>query len=154
MNYQSTPVSMWFDHRIVYRKSPIHGIGTFALDTIRAGEIIIWVTGGLVYTADDFKNKVIDFDGAMYNEAQLSDTVRIATPVSYHYYLNHSCEPNVVDLSRFPTWTQYVTLRDIQPNEELVATYYTPATLDVCVCGSSQCRWRKQDEGEAQSSMP
>src|SRR3954462_1241173 len=96
MNYRSEPVSMWFDRRIVYRKSPIHGTGTFALDEIQAGETLIWVTGGLVYTeTSNAGNR--QFDGTMYNGAILSDTLRIATPMSFHYYINHACEPNVVD---------------------------------------------------------
>jgi len=36
------PVTMWFDRRIVMRKSPIHGVGTFATDDIRAGETLIF----------------------------------------------------------------------------------------------------------------
>jgi SET domain-containing protein len=145
MNYRSEPVSMWFDRRIVYRKSPIHGIGTFALEDIQAGETLIWVTGGLVYTeAENAGNR--QFDGTMYNGEVLSDTLRIATPLAFHYYINHSCEPNVVDQSRHPTWTHYIALRDIHANEELTADYYTQSTLDVCLCGSPACRWLKPTE--------
>ncbi len=61
MTYRSVPVSMWFDRRIVYRKSSIHGIGTFALEDIQAGETLIWVTGGLVYTeAENAGNRQFD----------------------------------------------------------------------------------------------
>jgi hypothetical protein len=34
MNYQTEPLTMWFDRRLVMRASPIHGIGT--LSTTRA----------------------------------------------------------------------------------------------------------------------
>lgn len=146
MSYQTQPVTMWFDHRIVYRKSPIHGVGTFAIDTIRSGETLIWVTGGLVYRADDYHTGKLQFDGTMYNEAALSDTLRIATPVSYHYYINHSCEPNIIDQTRHPTWTHYIALRDIQADEELTADYYNETTLDVCLCGSSCCRWARNSQ--------
>jgi SET domain-containing protein len=146
MNYQSDPVTMWFDRRIVYRKSPIHGTGTFAIGDIRTGETLIWVTGGLLYTQADSDEENLPFDGTMYNEAILSDTLRIATPVSFHYYINHSCEPNVVDQSQYPTWTHYIALRDICADEELTADYYTEATLDVCACGSPQCRWKRRSE--------
>lgn len=139
---------MWFDHRIVYRPSPIHGTGTFAIDDILAGQPLIWVTGGLVYTAEDYHTGKIVFDGTMYNEARLSDTLHIATPVVFHYYINHSCEPNVVDQSRHPTVTHYVAMRDSRAGEELTADYYTPETLEVCACGSSQCRWKSQSDTE------
>jgi uncharacterized protein len=146
MQYQSQPVTMWFDHRIVYRRSSIHGTGTFAIDNIRAGEPLIWVAGGLVYTSEDYQAGRLVFDGTMYNEEKLSDTLRIATPVSFHYFINHSCEPNIVDQSRHPTCTHYIALCDIRADEELTADYYTEATLDRCMCGSPRCRWTKRTD--------
>ena len=50
MNFQSEPITMWFDRRLVLRKSPIHGIGTFATHDIDAGELLMLVTGGLILT--------------------------------------------------------------------------------------------------------
>jgi uncharacterized protein len=144
MNYSSEPVTMWFDRRIVYRKSPIHGTGTFAISNIQAGETLIWVTGGLVYTPDDYQTGKVAFDGTMYNEEKLSDTQFIITPVSFHYYINHSCEPNIIDQSRHPTSTHYVALCDIWADEELTADYYNLSTLDSCNCGSLKCRWKGQ----------
>jgi SET domain-containing protein len=144
MNYLSEPVSMWFDRRIVYRKSTIHGTGTFAISEILAGETLIWVTGGLVFTADDYHTGKVSFDGTMYNEAKLSDTQLIATPLSFHYYINHSCEPNIIDQSRHPTCTHFVALRDIRAEEELTADYYTESTLAICNCCSPNCRWKKR----------
>jgi len=134
---------MWFDRRIVYRKSPIHGTGTFAISDILAGETLVYVTGGLVYTADDYHTGKVLFDGTMYNEAKLSDTQLIATPVSFHYYINHSCEPNVTNQSRHPSYTHYIALRDICAEEELTADYYNESTLGICNCGSPNCRWKK-----------
>lgn len=143
MRYESQPVTMWFDRRIGYRKSPIHGTGTFALEDIQAGESLMYVSGGLVYTAEDFHTGRMLIDGTMYNEAKLTETLCIATPVAYHYFINHSCEPNIVDQSQHPSWTQYIALRDIHANEELTADYYTVATLASCRCGSPGCRWTK-----------
>ncbi|MCB0121051.1 MAG: SET domain-containing protein-lysine N-methyltransferase [Caldilineaceae bacterium] len=144
MTFQSAPITMWFDHRIVYRPSPIHGTGTFAIDDILTGQPLIWVAGGLVYTADDFHSGKIVFDGTMYNEAPLSETLRIATPVAFHYYINHSCEPNIIDQSRHPTVTHYVAMRDIHAGEELTADYYKLETLEVCYCNSERCRWKQR----------
>ena len=144
MNYQSEPVTMWFDRRIVYRKSPIHGTGTFALCDIQAGEPLIWVAGGLVYSAEDYHAGKVSFEGTMYNEEKLSDGLFIATPVSYHYFINHSCEPNIIDQSRHPTCTHYIALHDIQAHEELTADYYDESTHENCNCGSQKCRWKGQ----------
>jgi hypothetical protein len=44
MSYPTEPVTMWFDRRIVLRKSPIEGIGTFATEDIHAGEALVWVS--------------------------------------------------------------------------------------------------------------
>ena len=55
MAYRTEAVTMWFDRRLAMRASPIHGIGTFATDAIHAGERLIWVTGGIVYTSDDWR---------------------------------------------------------------------------------------------------
>lgn len=143
MHYQSEAVTMWFDRRIVYRKSPIHGTGTFALSAIHAGESLIVVKGGLVYTAEERRNGGILLEGSMYNEESLSDNLFILTPLGFHYYINHSCAANIVDLSRHPSTTHYVALRDIQADEELTADYYTLDSLDACACGTPQCRWKK-----------
>jgi uncharacterized protein len=142
MTLHSTPITMWFDHRIAYRKSPIHGTGTFALEAIPAGTTLVLVTGGIIYDPKDAENGTLPFDGMLYNGERLSDTQYIATPLAHHYCMNHSCAPNVIDLSRHPATSHRVTLRDIQPNEELTHDYYTRETLEVCLCGSALCRWK------------
>lgn len=142
MTYRSEPISMWFDRRIVLRASPIHGTGTFALEAIQAGETLIYVTGGLVFSQAEWESGAVQIDGRLYNEERLSDTLRIVTPVSFHYYINHRCVPNVIDLARHPTYTHCVALRDIVAQEELTADYSTTATLDDCLCGAETCRWK------------
>jgi SET domain-containing protein len=135
---------MWFDRRIVLRDSPIHGTGTFANEEIRAGETLIWVTGGLVFSQAEWDAGKVNIDGKMYNEARLSDTLYIATPVSFHYYLNHSCEPNAIEQAGHPTAIHFVALRDIRADEEITADYYDESRLEDCRCGSPKCRWKKQ----------
>jgi uncharacterized protein len=143
MSYRTEPITMCFDRRIVLRESPIHGTGTFAIEDIRAGETLIWVTGGLVvdHATQDISN--IQFDGRLYNEEWLSETLSIVTPLAFHYYINHSCEPNAVDQSKHPTWTHYIALRDIVAQEEITADYYVygEGKLECCACGSPRCRW-------------
>jgi uncharacterized protein len=138
---------MWFDHRIAYRKSPIHGIGTFALADIRAGELLVSVTGGIVYTSSDYHNGTLILDGTMYNEERLADDLFVATPVAHHYFINHACEPTVINIARHPGSIQFVALRDIRTDEELTADYYTPETLATCLCGSPRCRWAQPSAG-------
>jgi SET domain-containing protein len=144
MSYRTEPVTMWFDRRLVLRDSPIHGTGTFATDDIWTGETLIWVTGGLVFRQAEWDAGTVKIDGRRYNEARLADGLFIVTPVAFHYYLNHSCEPNAIDQSRHPTAIHYIALRDIHAEEEITADYYTEATLAVCLCGSPNCRWAKQ----------
>jgi hypothetical protein len=142
MNYQTEPVTMWFDRRIVLRKSTIEGIGTFAIGDIQAGETLIWVTGGIVYTSEDWRSGKVQLEPKLYNEAKLADNLFVATPVVFQYYVNHCCSPNAIDISHNPFATHYVAWRDIHPNEEITTDYglYGEATITVCECKSPLCR--------------
>lgn len=142
MNYQTEATTMWFDRRLVMRKSPIHNIGTFATHDIYAGELLIMVTGGIVVTQEDRQSGSLQLASELYNEESLADDLFIVTPKVFHYYINHSCDPNAIDLSQSANSTQYVASRDIRANEEITADYYTETTLDVCECKSPHCRWK------------
>ncbi len=141
MNYQTEPITMWFDRRLVLRMSPIHGIGTFATHDIDAGELLMLVTGGLIVRAEDRQPDKLQLAAEMYNQETLAENVFIVTPKLFHYYINHSCEPNAIDISRRANSTQYVALRQIRANEEVTADYYDETTLEVCLCKSPRCRW-------------
>ena len=117
------PITMWFDHRLVMHASPIHGVGTFTTHGIAAGELLILVTGGLVYTREDWTLGRVKLAGDLYNEEVLPDGRLLATPKVFHYYINHADEPNIVDVTRHPASTQYVAMRDIPAGEELTADY-------------------------------
>ena len=125
MTYQTRPTTMWFDGRLVLRKSTIHGIGTFTTHNIVAGELLILVTGGFVYTSDEWKRGKINLESDLYNEETLANGLCIATPKVFQYYINYSDEPNAVDVSRHPASTQYVAARDIRAEEEITARYLT-----------------------------
>jgi len=138
MDHQSEPVTMWFDRRIVMRASPIHGTGVFATHPIRAGERLFWVSGGIVYTTEDWRTGRVQLDPEQYNEGQIGDDLFIATPKSLYYYVNHSCDPNMLNGT---AW------RDIQAGEEITTDYaYCEASpnyrLEPCGCGSRLCRGR------------
>ena len=141
MNYQTEPITMWFDRRLVMRQSSIHGIGTFATQDIRAGEMLIVVTGGIVVTPEDRRSDRFQLAAEMYNEESLAEDLSIVTPKLFHYYINHSCDANAVDLSRSANSTQYVAARHIHTDEEITADYYDETTLAVCECKSPRCRW-------------
>lgn len=145
MNTQTEPITMWFDRRLVMCTSPIHGIGTFATHDIDAGELLILVTGGLIVRAEDRESDKLQFAADMYNEEKLAEDLFILTPKLFQYYINHSCDPNAIDITRRANSTQYVALRDIHANEEITADYYDETTLKVCLCKSPRCRWNKRE---------
>jgi hypothetical protein len=110
----------------------------FATHAIRAGERLIWVAGGIVYTSDDWRSGRVVLDGEQYNEGQIGDDLFIATPKSLYYFVNHSCDPNMLNDT---AW------RDIRPGEEITTDYaYCEAgptyRLEPCSCGSALCRGR------------
>ena len=144
MTYQSEPITMWFDRRILMRESSIQGIGTFATETIHAGELLMLVTGGLVLTAEDRRLRRVQLAPGFYNQESLPGDLTIVTPKLFHYYINHCCDPNAIDLSRSPNSTQYVAWRDIQADEEVTTDYgiYGGATIEPCDCKSAGCRGR------------
>ena len=53
MSYQSEPLTLWIDRRLVLRQSAIQGVGTWAIEPIPAGQLLILTTGGLVVTAEE-----------------------------------------------------------------------------------------------------
>lgn len=138
MAYQTEAFTMWVDRRLVMRKSSIDGTGTFATEAICAGERLLWFSGGIVYTPEDWRTGRVQLDPEQYNEAQIGPELLIATPKSVGYYFNHSCDPNVL---------HFIAWRDIAAGEELTTDYaYCEASphlcLDPCLCGSSICRGR------------
>lgn len=134
---RSQPVTMWFDHRVVMRPSPIQGVGVFATHPISAGEQLAHVAGGLVYTSEDWRSGRVQLAGDLYNESQIGDDLFVATPKGVWYYVNHSCDPNTLG---------GIARRDIAAGEELTQDYalYEAGDylLEPCGCGSTLCRGR------------
>jgi len=136
MKFQTEPVTMWFDRRLAVRRSSIHGYGTFATEDIPAGEKLMWVSGGTVYTPEDWKSGKVQLAPEMYNESQLDDDLFVATPKSVYYYVNHSCDPAMLNFTAF---------RNIEAGEEITSDYiyayaYPSFLIDPCTCGSPVCR--------------
>jgi len=127
---------MWFDRRLVVRSSPIHGIGTFSTHPIHAGEQLMWVSGGIVYTTEDWRTGKVQLAPEFYNETQLEDDLFIATPKSLYYYINHSCDPNMLN---------HMAWRDIEAGDEITTDYasyqaFSAYRLEPCNCKASNCR--------------
>lgn len=136
--YQNQSVTMWFDHRLVMRPSPIHGTGVFATEAIRAGEQLYWISGGVVYTSEDWRSGKVQLSPEQYNEEQIGDDLFVATPKSLGYYINHSCDPTLLN---------NVAWRDIRAGEEVTSDYSAGESspnwvLEPCACGSALCRGR------------
>jgi hypothetical protein len=107
-------------------------------------ELLILVTGGLVFTPDDWQSGKVHLEPELYNQESLPGNLHIVTPKVFHYYINHSCDPNAIDLSRSPNATQYTAWRDIHADEEVTTDYgiYGEATIERCACTSPLCRGR------------
>lgn len=142
----------WISLKIEQRRSPLHGLGLFAVRAISPGEIVVVWGCNLMREKDaqaakraGQKTQRIDedlwdvFDPATKNEDP-----------SYNH--NHSCDPN--------TWMEDTIIvsarRHIKPGEELTIDYATISLEEdwvmSCQCGSPQCRqkitgqdWRKKD---------
>lgn len=137
MQRKTEPVTMWFDARIVMRQSPIQGTGVFATEMIYAGETLMKISGGVVYTQDDWNSGRVQLDGTKYNESKLDDDLFVAVPKATFYYVNHSCDPNF--------WGDHLARRDIHPGEEITTDYalfqsFPSFSLEPCLCGSPMCR--------------
>ncbi|BDU23052.1 SET domain-containing protein-lysine N-methyltransferase [Dyella sp. GSA-30] len=143
--------------RIVARRSPIHGNGVFAVDTIAKGEHVIEYKGTLMTDAE--ADKMYGDGGETghtflftLNDEYIIDANRKGNTARW---INHSCDPNcqaLIDESESgdPRKDKVVieAIRKIKPGEEL--TYDYGIVLDMphtarlkkvwaCRCGSPKC---------------
>ena len=108
------------NHNVEARKSRINGIGLFANDDIKRGEII-WSLDDTViqFTLDDIKNIpeklqefILRYVGS-YGEILTLDT-------DQSIFLNHSCTPNV-GLAK--DGITEIAIKDIKMGDELTINY-------------------------------
>lgn len=134
------------------RQSRTHGRGLFAKHEIAKGEVVA-VKGGYIMTTQDWA-AIADSIGPA--EIYVSDGLVIAPRSTEDYessmmHLNHSCEPNVGVEGQIV----FVTMRKIEPGEELVIDYAMIDDCDgemTCRCGTASCRqvisgrdWRRPE---------
>jgi SET domain-containing protein len=144
-----TPLS-YLSAKTVVSESVIHGRGLFALEAIRAGEVVC-VKGGHVFRRDTLREVAARLGPA---EIQIGDDLFIG-PLTLEeregsmIFSNHSCDPNIGVKGQIV----FVAMRDIQAGEELTHDWATTDDDDYeleCRCNSPTCRkvitgqdWRK-----------
>lgn len=125
------------------RLSPIHGKGLFARAFIPKGTVVWWIDGSeLLYDVEGYARLPLETRNLCYENRGV-----YILSIEGGEYINHCCEPNVGWL----TDERFVTLRDVQPDEELTYDYATGDISDyaiedktlggwVCACGVPSCR--------------
>ncbi|HEY0602743.1 MAG TPA: SET domain-containing protein-lysine N-methyltransferase [Herpetosiphonaceae bacterium] len=134
----------WIDPRQVFSPSRTQGIGSFAREIIRRGEIVE-IVGGTVMTDAEFQafaRATPRFNAIQIDEDRHLVEVPEITQRRAGGSLNHSCDSNL--------WlADEVTLiarRDIAPGEEITVDYalFTAEPEWIleqsCRCGSEVCR--------------
>ena len=143
--------------RFVARRSPIHGNGVFAVDTIARGEEIVEYKGKLLTHAEA---DALYGDGGetghtflfTLNDEYIIDANQGGNSARW---INHSCAPNCralveedADGDRRRDKVVIEALRKIKPGEELTYDYgivldapHTPRLKKLwqCLCGSPNC---------------
>jgi SET domain-containing protein len=122
------------------KPSSIHGQGLFALEQIRAGEIVC-VKGGYIFNREQQQEISRDLGPA---EIQIADDLFIG-PILHEereggmIFSNHSCDPNIGVQGQIV----FVAMRDIASGEELTHDWATTDddTYEMnCRCGAQSCR--------------
>ena len=124
---------------VVFKKSPIHGIGGFARVDIRAGKRIIEYIGPRI-SKDAAQAELEKQNTYLFT---LDDNYDIDGSVAWNAarFFNHSCAPNCeTEIDRGRIWVY--ALRHIRAGEEL--TYNYNHGLDdyqnrPCRCGAATC---------------
>jgi hypothetical protein len=133
----------WIDPRQDIRPSPIQGMGSFAREAIKQGEIVE-IIGGVVMTEDEFR--AFQHTADHYNAVQIGEGLHLVERVHVTQQrsgsLNHSCDSNLWLADEVTIVARYA----IAAGEELTIDYalFTAQpdwVLDQsCRCGSTVCR--------------
>ena len=133
-----------FHEYIEVRESKIHHKGVFARKKIPKSMKIIEYVGEKITSDEADKREFENLKkGATYIYI-LDDEYCIdgENHGNESRYVNHSCDPNVEDeIINGHIW--FISMRDIQPGEELFFDYefpYDDPVKDKCLCGSKKCR--------------
>lgn len=137
--------------KIEARRSSIHGLGVYVVESIRAGETIVEVVGERISSAESDRRYLEQEAEAGHTFMFYVDedtVIDCGVDGNVSRFINHSCEPNceaVDDEGQI----FLEALRDIEIGEELVYDYRLtwesdddPDDLKVyrCRCGARSCR--------------
>ena len=135
--------------RTIVRRSPVHGLGVFALRKVRKGERIIEYAGKRISHAE--ADRLYPDDGSPHTMLFILDTKTVIDANrdgNSARFINHCCEPNCT--ATFEKKHIYIdALRDIRKGEELNYDYnmvlgerHTPKAKreNPCYCGAKRCR--------------
>jgi SET domain-containing protein len=124
---------------LLIKKSKIHRYGVYAKEHIPAKRKVIEYTGERINRREAKRRGEGKFTYLFALDAYW--TLDGAVGGSGAEIINHSCEPNLI--SRVTKChVLYMSLRDIQPGEELTIDYHldwSPPTTP-CQCGTAKCR--------------
>lgn len=136
------PVTSWISPKTERGlPSKIHGLGFFAKEPIKKGEILAVKGGHIIDRATLLANKAV----VNNSQEQITDELYLAplTPEEEQastIYCNHSCEPN----AGWQGQIVIVAMRDIAPGEEISLDYAMHFDDDImmfeCNCQTPSCR--------------
>jgi SET domain-containing protein len=106
----------WINPKAELRKSSIRGAGLFAKESLKQGELVlVW---GCSYANHEEAEKAIHTGVFVMQWDEDLFTIDDGRKTS-GYIINHSCDPNLSMTGPYAL----VTLRDVQPSEELRPDY-------------------------------
>lgn len=133
------------NNKIVIKKTKHKGFGLFAKQKILKNEIVWKRTkdSEIVISLEQYSKLPNAIKSYFYKYAWVWEN-DIILPLEDDLFMNHSCEPNVLQNSR----TVWKAIRDIEANEELTFDYELTTTSKLiknrramkCKCGSKNCR--------------
>ena len=132
----------WINPKAEPRPSKIHGMGVFAKETIKKGEVIE-VLGGVIVPHSEYKEyeKIMGTLGG-----RISDEFWMCPPSKDVYktgVINHSCEPNI----GFRSTVELVAIKEIAADQEVLCDYgFYSTEITICACGSKNCRGKVTPE--------
>lgn len=108
--------------KVYVAKSPIHGLGVFASELIKDGEIIETTPLYDMKIPMDKPSEIME--NYRFNWPQGKTPITLVLPWGYGCIYNHSKNNNAQWRSNFETFTfEFYAIRDIQKDEE-ICTYY------------------------------
>lgn len=119
-----------WDKYVEVRYSDIHGNGIFATKFIPKDKFIMIICGDVIDENECMKreeqgNVYIFWNGDNYIDVSNTDKIK---------FINHHCDANCTVLDNDKTSLSLVSIRDIQPGEEITIDYGYDEIYEECKC--------------------